>query len=302
MAHNHNHSHKITNYNKAFGLGIILNTVYIIVEAGYGIVINSMALIADAGHNLSDVLGLILAWSASYLAQSAATKTKTYGMRKSTILAALINGIILMIAVGAITIEAVRKIITPEPVEGTSMMIVAGIGVAVNTFTALLFLKGRDKDLNIKGAFLHMAADAGVSFGVVAGGLIISTTGWNMIDPIISLVIAAVITIGTWGLLKDSFYLSMDAVPKGIDYNDVKKFLTSLDGVNQVHDLHIWGLSTTETALTAHLVMPSLQNNDKFISETSMALKDKFDIDHTTFQIEIDPGCADCSLNGSNGS
>ncbi|MFC2139614.1 cation diffusion facilitator family transporter [Bacteroidota bacterium] len=298
MSHNGNHTHKTTNYNKVFGVGILLNVVYTIVEAGYGIAINSMALIADAGHNLSDVLGLVLAWSASYLAQTAATKTKTYGMRKSTILAALLNSIILMIAVGAISIEAVRKIITPEPVAGTTMMIVAGIGVVVNTFTALLFLKGRNKDLNIRGAFLHMAADAGVSLGVVAGGLIISLTGWNLIDPIISVIIVVVITIGTWGLLKDSFYLSMDAVPKGIDYSDVENFLKSLNGVNEVHDLHIWGLSTTESALTAHLVMPALQNNDKFIAETSKALKDKFGIDHTTIQIEIDPGCADCSLNG----
>lgn len=284
----HNHSHGPASYNKAFGIGILLNTAYIIIEAGYGIIVNSMALIADAGHNLSDVLGLLLAWSATYLAQKAATKTKTYGMRKSTILAALFNGIILMIAVGAISIEAIRKIITPEPVAGTTVMIVAGIGVVINTLTALLFMKGREKDLNIRGAFLHMAADAGVSLGVVVAGLIINTTGWMLIDPIISIVIVIVITWSTWGLLKDSFNLSMDAVPKGIDYQEVVAFLSALDEVKDVHHLHLWALSTTENALTVHIVMPPTRNNVNFIQNTSRQLKEKFGINHSTIQIEIE--------------
>ncbi len=297
MAHEHNHSHEISNYNKAFGIGIGLNIGYVLIEAGYGIVVNSMALIADAGHNLSDVLGLILAWSASYLAQKSATKTKTYGLRKSTILAALFNAIILLIAVGAIMIEAMRKIIEPEPVAGTTVMIVAGIGVVVNTVTALLFMKGRESDLNIKGAFIHMAADAGVSLGVVVAGLIINMTGWYLIDPIISIVIVIVITAGTWGLLKDSFNLSIDAVPKDIDLPEVKNFLMATEGVADVHDLHIWAMSTTETALTVHLVIPDEINNDAFINRTAKQLHDKFGIQHSTLQIETDPNCDDCNLN-----
>ncbi len=288
MGHNHNHSnnHLPGSYNKIFGFGIALNTVYIIVEIIFGLLINSMALIADAGHNLSDVLGLALAWIGAYLAKTAVTKTRTYGLRKSTILAALFNAIILLIAVGAITIEAIRKIANPEPIGGTIMMIVAGIGVVINMLTALLFLKGREKDLNIKGAFLHMAADAGVSLGVVAAGLLINLTGFYLLDPIISLVIVVVITFGTCSLLKDSFYLSMDAVPKNIDYEKVLNYLSYIKGVKEVHDLHIWAMSTTEIALTAHLVMPDDQMDDKFIEKVSIDLHRNFGIEHPTIQIE----------------
>ena len=258
MSHheNHNHNSAQNNFNSAFIIGIVLNTIYIVVEVVYGLMINSMALIADAGHNFSDVLGLLLAWGAAYLAKTATTEKRTYGLRKSTILAAFFNAILLMIAVGAITIEAIRKLITPEPVEGTTMMIVAGIGFIINTITALLFMKGREKDLNIRGAFLHMAADAGVSLGVVIAGFVIVSTGWLWVDPAISLVIVFVITIGTWGLLRDSFHLSMDAVPKGIDFKEVGYYLKGINGVTEVHDLHIWAMSTTEIALTAHLVIP----------------------------------------------
>jgi len=253
-----------------------------------------MALIADAGHNLSDVLGLILAWSAAYLAKTAVTKKRTYGLRKSTILAALFNALILLIAIGAIMIEAIRKISNPLPVAGNTMMIVAGIGVIINTITALLFMQGSQKDINIKGAFLHMAADAGVSLGVVASGFLINLTNFYLLDPIISIVIVIVIAAGTWNLLKDSFYLSMDAVPNGINYEKVRDYLSSLEGVKEVHDLHIWGMSTTENALTVHLVMPELQNDERFLERISTYLHEKFEIEHTTIQIEKCPQSLNC--------
>jgi len=256
--------------------------------------INSMALLADAGHNFSDVLGLLLAWGASYLAKTATTEKRTYGFRKSTILAAFFNAILLMIAVGAITIEAVRKFISPEPVQGQIMMIVAGIGVLINTVTAILFIKGRKEDLNIKGAFLHMAADAGVSLGVVLGGLIIVSTGWLWVDPAISLVIVLVITFGTWGLLRDSFHLSMDAVPTGIELKAVGDYLRSINGVEEVHDLHIWAMSTTEIALTAHLVIPNETKDDYFLKKICGELHHKFGIEHSTIQIEKSAQSANC--------
>ena len=293
------HSHNQTNisgrnFNKAFGIGIILNVAYIIVEVVYGVLINSMALLADAGHNFSDVLGLLLAWGAAYLAKTAATEKRTYGLRKSTILAAFFNAIILMIAVGAITIEAIRKLIYPEPVQGSTMMIVAGIGFVINAITALLFMKGREKDLNIKGAFLHMAADAGVSLGVVIAGLLIIYTNWLWIDPVMSLIIVLVITIGTWGLLKDSFQLSMDAVPKGIDLKEVGSYLKSVNGVKEVHDLHIWAMSTTETALTAHLVIPDETKDDYFLKKICSELYSRFSIEHSTIQIEKSAQASNC--------
>lgn len=292
MTHGHTHVHNT--YNRAFAYGIVLNLIYIVVEVIYGFIINSMALLADAGHNFSDVLGLLLAWGAAYLAKTATTEKRTYGLRKSTILAALFNAIILLIAVGAISIEAIRKITEPEPIAGTTIMIVAGVGVIINTLTALLFMKGREKDLNIKGAFLHMAADAGVSFGVVVSGLIINITGFYLLDPIISLVIVLAITIGTWGLLKDSFHLSMDTVPKHINFGIVQKYLESIEGVQEVHDLHIWAMSTTETALTAHLVIPDEIKDDKFLGRVCSKLYNKFGIGHSTIQIEKNAQSASC--------
>jgi cobalt-zinc-cadmium efflux system protein len=291
--HNHSHTHE-HNFNQAFLIGIILNVVYIVVEIIYGLIINSMALLADAGHNFSDVLGLLLAWGASYLAKTASTENRTYGLRKSTILAALFNAIILMIAVGAITIEAVRKLIYPEPVQGQTMMIVAGIGFIINAITALLFMRGREKDLNIKGAFLHMAADAGVSIGVVIAGFIILLTGWLWVDPIIGIVIVIVITLGTWGLLKESFHLSMDAVPKKINLKQVGDYLKSIQGVKEVHDLHIWAMSTTETALTAHLVIPEETKDDFFLKKICGELHSIFGIEHSTIQIEKSAQSANC--------
>ncbi len=294
LSQKHSHNHGSQNFNKAFGFGIALNMVYIIVELIYGFLINSMALLADAGHNFGDVLGLLLAWGGAYLAKTAVTKKRTYGLRKSTVLAALLNAIILLIAVGAITIEAVRKLIVPQPVGGTTMMIVAGVGVIINTATAILFMKGREKDINIKGAFMHMAADAGVSVGVVAAGLLINITGIYIFDPIISLIIVIVITIGTWGLLRDSFYLSMDAVPNNIDYEEVENYLKKLEGVSEVHDLHIWAMSTTETALTVHLVIPEDGKDDKFLSRVCGRLHEKFGIEHSTIQIEKNSQGANC--------
>jgi len=293
-SHSHSHSHQHNNYSKAFLIGIILNLSYILIEVFYGLMINSMALLADAGHNFSDVLGLLLAWGAAYLAKTTTTEKRTYGFRKSTILAALFNAILLMIAVGAITFEAVRKLIQPEPVVGTTMMIVAGIGVVINAVTAMLFMKGREKDLNIKGAFLHMAADAGVSLGVVVAGFIIYLTGWLWIDPAISLVIVLVITIGTWGLLRDSFHLSMDAVPTGIELKAVGNYLRSINGVTEVHDLHIWAMSTTETALTAHLVIPGEAKDDYFLKKICGELHSRFGIEHSTIQIEKSAQSANC--------
>ncbi|NWF89784.1 MAG: cation transporter [Ignavibacteriaceae bacterium] len=285
MSHHHSHTHK-QNYNKAFLIGIILNVAYVIVELVFGVIIKSMALIADAGHNFSDVLGLLMAWGATYLAQSPVTNNRTYGMRKSTIIAALLNAIILFIAIGAIVIESIRKVIYPVPVAGTTMMIVASIGVIINTITALMFMRGREKDLNIRGAFLHMAADAGVSLGVVAAGFLISITGFYLLDPIMSIIIVIVISVGTWGLLKDSFHLSMDAVPRTIQLDTVKDYLASLSGVKEVHDLHIWAMSTTETALTVHLVMPDGLDDDKFLNNVCCVLHEKFGIEHSTLQIE----------------
>jgi cobalt-zinc-cadmium efflux system protein len=276
------------NFDKAFAWGISLNVIYIIIEAFYGLLINSMSLIADAGHNLSDVLGLLLAWGAAYLAKSSATSKRTYGFRKSTILAAMFNSLLLLIVVGGITIEAFRKFMHPQPVQGKTMMLVAGIGVVVNALTAFFFFKGKENDLNIKGAFIHMAADAGVSFVVVAAGIIIIMTGWMWVDPLISILILIVITVGTWDVLKKSLLLSIDAVPEHIDPEEVKNYLKNLPGVTDVHDIHIWAMSTTEYALTAHVNIPEPESNDNFLTETAEALNNKFGISHTTIQIEND--------------
>ncbi len=294
MAHIHNN---IDNHNKAFAIGIALNVIYIAIEVIYGLLISSMALIADAGHNLSDVLGLLLAWGAAFLAKTLPTRDRTYGLRKSTILAALFNALILLIAVGAITIEAIRRLISPEQVQGTTMMIVASIGVIINAVTAWMFIKGKEKDINIRGAYLHMAADAGVSVGVVAAGLLITLTGWLWLDPLISLVIVLVITIGTWDLLRDSFLMSVDAVPKGISIKEVEEHLKKIPGVAEIHDLHIWAMSTTETALTVHLVMPDKNPGDYFLKGICGDLHAKFGIGHSTIQVEKDAQGANCSVD-----
>lgn len=269
-----------------------LNVTYVLVEAGFGVSTNSLALLADAGHNLSDVLSLLLAWAASHLSQLRPSKRRTYGWRRSSIIAALLNAILLLVAIGGISWEAVRRFSSPEPVPGGIVMAVAGFGVFVNTATALLFRKGRKRDINIKGAFLHMAADAGVSAAVVLAGLAISLTGVFWIDPLMSLVVVAVVAIGTWGLLRDSVNLSLDAVPAGIDVTAVETYLAALPGITRVHDLHIWAMSTTESALTAHLIKPDGKLNDPLLLQIQEELHDRFGIEHMTIQLEC--GDADC--------
>ena len=282
----HDHSHAPVNYNRAFAIGVALNVTYIVLEATYGFLAESLALLADAGHNLSDVLGLLLAWGANYLVKRKPTERHTYGWRKSTILAALTNAIILLVAMGGIAWEAVRRFGDPLPVAGKTIMIVAAIGVVINTATALLFLSGRKSDLNIRGAFLHMAADAGVSAGVVVAGLVIQVTGWLWVDPVVSLIITGIIVVGTWSLLQDSFNLALDAVPADIDPEAVKSYLSELPGIAGIHDLHIWAMSTSETALTVHLLKPNVEDDDMMIEQVSRVLRDRFGIDHITIQWE----------------
>ncbi|MGC9355289.1 MAG: cation diffusion facilitator family transporter [Mariniphaga sp.] len=284
MGHTHEHTHTIP-HGKAFAIGIGLNLIFVAVEVFYGLLANSSALLADAGHNASDVLGLVFAWTAAWLATIKPKGKYTYGLRKTTILVSILNAILLFGAVTAIGWDAVEKLQNPQPVGGRQVMIVAGIGVVINTFTALLFMKGQKHDLNIRAAFLHMAADAAVSLGVVVSGLLIQLTGKNWIDPVMSFIIIAVILWGTWQLFSDSVNLALDAVPKNIDVEKVRNFIAAKNGVENLHDLHIWAMSTTQIALTAHLVMPG-GNDDRFITTLQNELKEKFNIGHTTFQIE----------------
>ncbi len=298
MPHDHNHDHAPRNFNRAFAVGITVNAIYILLEFGVGIAIGSLALMADAGHNLSDVLGLLLAWAGSYLSTLRPTGRYTYGFRSSSIMAAMLNALILMVAIGGILWEAVRRFQEPAAVEGQTVMWVAGIGVAVNTLTALLFLKGSERDINIRGAFLHMAADAGVSLGVVLAGWAILLTGWSWIDPAISIAVAVVIFIGTWDLFREALNLSLQAVPKGIDLDKVHDYLENLPGVEGIHDLHVWAMSTSETALTVHLIRPEVQNDDPFLAEVSKGLHDQFGIEHVTIQLERSEWADPCKQSG----
>jgi cobalt-zinc-cadmium efflux system protein len=293
--HGHSHSHAPADFGKAFAIGIALNTAFVVIEAAFGVYSNSMALVADAGHNLSDVLGLLIAWGASVLARRRPTARYTYGLRGSSILAALFNAIFLLVATGAIAWEAVLRLIDPAPVAGPVVMVVAAIGIVINGFTAWLFASGRKDDLNIRGAYLHMAADAAVSAGVVVAGLIIYVTGSLWLDPLVSLVIAVIIVAGTWGLLRDSVAMSLAAVPNGVSPDKVRATLSSQTGVTNVHHLHIWSLSTNEVALTAHLVMPAGHPGDRFLRELSDELKAHHGIGHATLQIETgsDGACAE---------
>lgn len=292
-AHDHDHgghglSHAPKSFGKAFAIGTALNLGFVIIEAGYGIAAGSMALLADAGHNLSDVLGLLIAWGAATLGRRSPKGRYTYGFRSSSILAAVLNALLLIVAIVIIAVEAIRRFSEPAPVAGGTVMIVAAIGIAVNTATALLFASGRKGDLNIKGAFLHMAADAAVSAGVVVAGFIIVKTGLSWIDPVTSLVIVAVIAIGTWGLLRDSVNMSLQAAPPGLDPEEVAGFLRDQVGVQGMHDLHVWPMSTTETALTVHLLIPGGYPGDGYTAGVAADLKERFGIDHTTIQIETD--------------
>lgn len=277
---------------RAFLIGIVLNGAFVAVEAAAGIITGSLALLADAGHNLGDVLGLLLAWGASHLSRRAASRRRTYGWRRSSIMAALLNGLLLVVAVGGIAWEAIRRARDPVEVPGLAIMIVAGIGFLVNGGTAALFMSSRRHDLNARGAFLHMAADAAVSLGVVASGAAILATGWTWLDPAVSLVIAVVILAGTWSLLREALDLAMDAVPAGIDPEAVAAYLGALPGVVAVHDLHVWGMSTTEAALTAHLVKPDPADDDALVARATTDLHERFGIAHVTLQWERRDG--DC--------
>jgi cobalt-zinc-cadmium efflux system protein len=285
--HEPGHVHAPANFGKAFAIGIGLNLTFVAVEFVYGLLANSVALIADAGHNLSDVLGLAIAWIASALSKQAPSSRYTYGLGGSSILAALFNAVLLLVAVGAIGWEAALRLFHPEPVASGTVMIVAAVGIIINGATAWLFASGRKGDLNIRGAFLHMVADAAVSAGVVVAALLILFTGWFWLDPLTSLVIVGVIIWGTWGLLRDSLAMSVDAVPASIDPQAVRSYLSSYAGVAAVHDLHIWSLSTTESALTAHLVFPGGHPGDEFLLKAATELRQRFGIGHTTLQIEI---------------
>ena len=285
----HGHSHAPKSFGKAFAIGTALNLGFVIIEAGYGIAAGSMALLADAGHNLSDVLGLLIAWGAATLGRRTPKGRYTYGFRSSSILAAFLNALLLLVAIVVIAVEAIRRFSEPAPVAGGTVMIVATVGIVINTATALLFMSGRKGDLNIKGAFLHMAADAAVSAGVVVAGFFIVKTGLSWIDPVTSLVIVAVIAIGTWGLLRDSVNMSLQAAPPGLDPAEIGTFLRGQDGVQEIYDLHVWPMSTTETALTVHLLVPSGYPGDAYTARVAGALKERFGIDHATIQIETDP-------------
>ncbi|WP_294538606.1 cation diffusion facilitator family transporter [uncultured Rhodoblastus sp.] len=294
-AHGGGHAHAPASFGKAFAIGIVLNTGFVAVEAIYGVLSNSVALLADAGHNLGDVLGLLVAWLASELARRAPTVRFTYGLRGSSILAALFNAVFLLVTVGAISWEAVLRLGSPEPVAERTVMIVAAIGIAVNGLTAWLFASGGKNDINLRGAFLHMASDALVSAGVVVAGLVILLTGWLWLDPVVSLAINAVIVWGTWGLLRDSLGMSMAAVPAQIDPAAVRALLSSREGVAAIHDLHVWPIGATETAMTCHLVMPAGHPGDAFLHDLAIELAKRFRIDHPTIQIEIEPHLA-CAL------
>lgn len=289
------HVHTPASFGTAFAIGIGLNAAFVVLEAIFGIMSNSVALVADAGHNLSDVMGLLVAWGAMVLSKRAPTKRFTYGLKGSSILAALFNAIVLLITVGAIGWEAIQRLLHPEPVAGVTVMTVAAAGIVVNGISAWLFASGRKGDINIKGAFMHMAADAVISVGVVIAGFVILYTGWAWIDPVTSLVISAVIVIGTWSLLRDSTAMSLSAVPPSIDPSAVRSYLEKCTGVLQIHDLHIWPMSTTEVALTCHLVIPTGTPGDAYLMEISHKLKHDFGIQHATLQVETDPGTP-CAL------
>lgn len=303
MGHDHNHHHNHhapDNFNRAFAIGTVLNLLFVGVEAVYGLLSDSLALVADAGHNLSDVITLLIAWAAIAVAKRSATAKHTYGFKKGTILVSLGSALFLYVAIGVIIWEAVGRLRSPVPVHGMTITVVAAIGVVVNTVTALLFMAGRKKDLNLKAAFLHMAADAVVSAGVVVSGLIISATGWNILDPVLSIVIALFILVAGWGLLKDSLHLTMAGVPSHINAEEVLDYLTGLPEVQCVHDLHIWATSTTENVLTAHLIMQS-GGSDAFLHETAEYLRHHFDIHHTTLQIERSDRDGICHTEQGNG-
>jgi cobalt-zinc-cadmium efflux system protein len=296
-AHHHSHGHAAAgDYGRAFAIGIALNLIYVAAEAGYGLAAGSLALLADAGHNLGDVLGLALSWAAAVLGRRGPSGRFTYGLRSSSILAALANALILLVVTGGIAWEAILRLSHPVAVTGGIVAVVAAIGIIVNGVTALLFARGRGNDLNLRSAFLHMAADAIVTAGVVVAGVAIALTGLLWLDPAVSLVVSAVIIYGTWDLVKQALHLALDAVPEGVDADAVRTHLLALPGVTALHDLHIWGMSTTETALTCHLVIPQGHPGDDALSAIAHDLEHRFHIHHTTLQIELGDSDAVCAL------
>lgn len=298
--HHDHHSHEASApRGKAFAIAVALNSVFVVAEAGAGWFSGSMALIADAGHNLSDVLSLLLAWAASVLAARPPSSRYTYGFKSSSILAAIANAALLWVALGAILVETIRRFNDPEPVQGMTMIVVATLGIVINAGSALLLAKGREHDLNLKAAFLHLMADAAVSAGVVIAGIAVLVTGFNWIDPVTSLLITILIGWSSWGLVRDSTRLGLLAVPANIDEGAVRSFLLKQPGVVAAHDLHIWPISTTETALTAHLVIPGGHPGDAFLHELAHELEHDFNIGHTTIQVEVEAG-NECALESDH--
>ncbi|GGC90843.1 cation diffusion facilitator family transporter [Chelatococcus reniformis] len=292
----HSHAHALPSSNRAFAIGTALNIAMVAAELIFGFLSNSVALIADGFHNLSDVIGLLLAWGGAWLARRQPSESHTYGYRRASILAALANAALLLIATGGILWEAIQRIGEPQAVGGYTVMIVATIGILVNGGTALMFMRGRKDDLNMRGAFLHMASDAAVSIGVVIAALLIMLTGWHVLDPLIAIAIAVVIVISSWQLAKDSLGMAMDAVPAGVDYPGIRSYLASLPGVTEVHDLHVWAMSTTETALTAHLVRPGAGLDDAFLIGAQTALAQRFRVQHATLQLEAGDPAHPCPM------
>jgi cobalt-zinc-cadmium efflux system protein len=292
--HAHGHSHAPPASSRTFAIGIGLNVLFVLVEVVFGLRAHSLALLSDAGHNLGDVLGLGLSWGAIILGQRPPTERHTYGMRRASILASLSNALLLLVAVGGISWEALQRLLHPHPVEGGTVMVVAAIGILVNGLAALMFMSGRARDLNVRGAFQHMLSDAAVSVGVVLAGIAIQFTGKSWLDPAVSLGVGAVIVLGTWSLLKESLRLAMDAVPEGTDLPAIQRYLELLPGVTAVHDLHVWAMSTTEIALTAHLIVPERVINDDGIAQICGELHSRFGIEHTTIQVERGDGAAEC--------
>lgn len=295
--HDHSHSHAPANFNRAFAVGIVLNLGFVAIEAFYGWKIDSLALLADAGHNLSDVAGLVLAWAGAWAAKLHSNTRHSYGWKRGSIVAAVLNALLLLLAMGALAWEALGRLGTPQATEGWTMMAVAGVGIVINTATALLFMRGQADDLNIRGAFLHMLADALVSLGVVLGGLLYLWQGWSWIDPVMSLAIAVVIVWGTWGLLRQSVHLLLDGVPERINLAAVRQHLLALPGVAEVHDLHVWALGSSEVALSAHVVLQSAQTDvTALLHQAEHLLQEHFDIHHATLQVEPPDYAPCCAL------
>ena len=296
--HHHHHHGDPNTHGRAFAIAIALNSVFVAVEFIYGFIAHSTALMADAGHNLSDVLGLMLAWGAAILAKRLPNGRFTYGLRSTSMLAALFNSMMLMAACGGIAWEAVQQLVHPDPVAGLTVSMVAGVGILVNGFSAMLFMSGSKDDINVRGAYLHMAADAAISLGVLIAGVIVMYTGWNWLDPLVSIVIVALITWSTWSLLAQSMRMMLAAVPDNVDGAGVEQYLRAQPGVTEVHDLHIWAMSTTETALTAHLVIPAGYPGDQAIDAITRHLKEEFSIHHCTLQVEQGTTSHECCLTG----